>query len=157
MGRIIIVGKGGSGKDYLAKKFIERGFKKDISSTTRPPRENEEHGINYFFLSEEDFMEKVRQGFFYEHKSFNGWLYGCSNEEWHSKNVFIMTPPGVASIRPADRKDCMVIYLDIPEEVRRERLEQRNDADTVERRLQADEEDFKDFKDFDIRITNPEF
>ena len=51
----------------------------------------------------------------------------------------------------------MIIYLDISEDFLIERLSQRNDADSAERRLISDREDFKFFNDFDIRITDPNF
>jgi dephospho-CoA kinase len=51
-----------------------------------------------------------------------------------------------------------VIYLDIPQKVRRERLGERNDKnDSVERRISADIEQFRNFSDFDCKITNENF
>ena len=51
-----------------------------------------------------------------------------------------------------DRKECAVFYLDIPVLLRSERLLSRGDmpGDSIERRLKADEKDFKDFTDFDF-------
>ena len=68
-----------------------------------------------------------------------------------------MTPYGVSKIKPEDRKNSIVIYFDIPLEERRERLMKRSDAVSVDRRLEADEQDFENFTDFDIRITNSNF
>ena len=52
----------------------------------------------------------------------------------------------------------MLFRSNIPEEVRRERLLNRAmPGDTLERRLIADWEDFKDFTDYDVRISNPDF
>jgi dephospho-CoA kinase len=69
-----------------------------------------------------------------------------------------MTPTGIGKLHAADRKSSFIIYIDIPVEVRRERLSQRNDNnDSIERRIQADEKDFETFKDFDIRITDHNF
>ena len=48
-------------------------------------------------------------------------------------------------------------FIDIPKDIRKSRLLNRNDADSVDRRLQTDSEDFNDFKDYDIRITNCDF
>ena len=50
------------------------------------------------------------------------------------------------------------MYIDIPIEIRRERLGGRNDNnDTIERRIQADERDFASFTDFDIKLTDHNF
>ena len=69
-----------------------------------------------------------------------------------------MTPTGISKIKPKDRKETTVIYLDIDMETRRDRLSQRDmPGDSTERRIMADEADFKQFTDFDIRITNTDF
>lgn len=155
--KIILVGKAGAGKNYLMEKLAERGFKPFVSCTTRPKRTNEIDGKDYNFYNEQDFVKLIKLGRFWEHKSFNGWRYGTLQTEWDDKQVFIFTPSGVADISPEERKKCFIIYLDVPLEIRKERLAKRSDADSVDRRIAADEKDFKDFINFDIRITNPNF
>jgi len=69
-----------------------------------------------------------------------------------------MTPKGISHIDPVDRKECTIIYLNIPQEVRRKRLEERAmPGDSIDRRMKADKIDFKDFTDFDIEINNSNF
>jgi guanylate kinase len=69
-----------------------------------------------------------------------------------------MTPDGINQIDPAERKNCTIIYLDIDLETRRNRLYYRGDvSDTIERRIKADEIDFKNFTDFDLIINNKNF
>jgi guanylate kinase len=157
--RIVLAGKAASGKDYLRKRLIARGFVYGISYTSRPPRPTETDGIDYHFISRERFEELISEGYFYEYVEFNGWLYGTANYQWYgSCDVFIMTPHGISKIKPEDRSGTFIIHVDIPLEVRRERLGQRNDNnDQTERRLAADERDFEGFVDFDIRITDPNF
>lgn len=157
--RIILCGKAGSGKDFFRKKLESKGFRYGISYTTRPQREGEVDGKDYWFLSREDFLNRIEAGFFYEYVEFNGWFYGTSNVQFFvNDDVFIMTPHGISLIEPVDRKNSLIIFLDIPIEVRRERLKLRNDSsDLIERRIQADESDFSEFIDFDIRITNHNF
>jgi guanylate kinase len=55
------------------------------------------------------------------------------------------------------RKNSFVIYLNPDESTRIKRLEERNDADSVGRRLIADRRDFSGFFDYDIMITNEDF
>ena len=156
--RVIIVGKGGSGKDHLRKSLSEMGYKYCVSHTSRPPRQGEEDGVDYFFVSIEevsdpDYLEKN----FYEWVTFNGWFYGTSVSEFKQSDLLIMTPSGVEKLRPEVREDSHIIYLDIPEEIRRLRLLSRRDADDVERRLAADQADFLNFADYDEQITDPFF
>jgi guanylate kinase len=151
MKRIIISGKGGSGKDYLRKIMEDFGFTYCKSYTTRPIREGEENGKDYIFIDEKDIPEG---GDLYESVYFNGWFYGTPKDEFDKSNLFIMTPKGISSLKEEDRKKCIIIYVNADEETRRIRMGERKDADDVERRIQADEQDFKDFDAFDITINN---
>ena len=49
-----MVGKAASGKDHLRKRFESRGFKYAVTYTTRPPREGEVNGKDYYFISEDE-------------------------------------------------------------------------------------------------------
>ena len=159
MNKIILVGKAASGKDHLRKVLEGRGFTYGISYTTRPPREGEVDGKDYFFIEEDEFRDRIERNFWYEYVEFNGWLYGTSKDQFYDEcNLFIMTPKGVAHIDPIDRKKCTIIYIDIPIDVRRKRLGNRHmPGDSLERRIQADESDFECFTDYDVRIDNPNF
>lgn len=155
--RIVLVGKAAGGKDHARKLFENRNFSYAVSYTTRPPRVGEENGKDYYFLSVEEFEKMIVEDKFYEYVSFNGWYYGTSNKQFYQDDIFIMTPYGVSQIHSEDRKKTMVIYFDMPLEIRKERLEKRSDADKVERRLLADELDFQNFTDYDLKITDPNF
>ena len=62
---VIILGKTCSGKDTIVNKLIDsHGFKKIVTSTTRPMRKGEKQDITYHFLSEEDFKQKINEGYF---------------------------------------------------------------------------------------------
>jgi len=153
--RLIIVGKGGSGKDHLRKILVERGFRYCVSHTTRPMREGEENGKDYWFIQSSDHVSMA--GDFYEGVFFNEWFYGTSKDEFNKSNLFIMTPGGVAKLSPGDREESLIVYLNIDEETRKNRLEARRDADDVKRRLEADFQDFWEFRDFDFEIKDPNF
>lgn len=154
-GKIIIVGPGGSGKDFLRKKMVDKGFSYGVSFTSRPPRVGEVEGSDYYFRSL-DFFE-ANSDLFLELQEFNGWKYGISKEEFKEKDLFILSPAGLKSLPEDLRKISFVIYLNPQEETRIERLKSRNDADSVERRLIADKKDFFGFYDYDIMITNEDF
>ena len=159
MNKVILIGKAAAGKDHMSKVLEGRGFKYGTSYTTRPPRKGEIDGRDYYFISEEDFKHYAENNFWYEYVQFNGWYYGSSVEQFRNTcNLFVMTPKGVSAINPIERKKCTIIYLDIPLEIRRKRLEERGDVnDKIERRLAADEKDFEGFTDFDIVVNNPNF
>ena len=98
--RIILVGKAASGKDHLRKRFESRGFKYSVSYTTRPPREGEIDGKDYFFITDEQANKMVESNMFYEYAYFNGWLYGKTVEQFYTDDLFIMTPGGISNIKP---------------------------------------------------------
>jgi hypothetical protein len=69
-----------------------------------------------------------------------------------------MTPAGVSRIKPEDRQTSFIIYMDIEMSIRMTRLANRNmPGDSMSRRIKADEMDFTDFNDYDLRITNSDF
>lgn len=156
--RIILVGKAASGKDYLRRILLENGYSTAVSYTTRPARPGEKEGVDYKFISEELAQDYIDDGIFLEYVSFNGWIYGTTREQWNTERVFIMTPAGLSHVKGADRDESFVIYLDIKGEDRLNRLFSRQmPGDSIERRLQADEADFKNFQNYDMLIKSSDF
>jgi guanylate kinase len=156
--RIIIVGRAASGKDHIRKKFEAQGFKYAVSYTTRPPREGEVDGVDYIFISPAEAQVMIKNDDFYEYVEFNGWLYGTSIRQFDEDDVFIMTPTGLAHVDEDSRRKSFVIFIDIDEEIRRERMASRHmPGDSVDRRIEADRKDFENFTNYNIRITNPDF
>jgi guanylate kinase len=157
--KIIIVGHAASGKDYMKKILMEKGYKYDVSYTTRPPREKEINGIDYHFISDEEFNEKIKNEEFLQWDIFpNGFKYGTAISEFNLKKVFIMTPIVLNKISIKSLKECFVIYININEEERRKRLDLRGDYLGTEERIRTDKEIIfsKDF-DFDLEINDKNF
>lgn len=155
--RIILVGKGGSGKDYFKEYLKKMGAEADVSYTTRKPRVGEIKGETYHYVSEEIFNEMEENGAFYEAVTFNGWRYATTVKDWEAKKLCIKTPSGIAQLNAKDIDESIIIYFDIDRNIRHERLSKRKDADDVGRRLAADTLDFHKFDTFHIRVTNENF
>lgn len=165
--KIIIIGQSGAGKSYLERKLAEKGMKPCLKWTTRPMRKFEKQGINYNYISEELFLKNIEDNNFLCCQKFEvtpedsepqTWYYGITLEEFHKSNIFIMTPGEFRDIPLELRKGCCVVYLNIDREIREKRLNNRQDKnDSVKRRLDADEEDFKQSFDYDLGITDPDF
>lgn len=156
--KIILVGKAASGKDFLKRKMQKKGFKAGVSHTTRPARANEVNGEDYHFVDKAKFNEMIVQDKFIEYMEFNGWFYGQTEEDFDKADVMIMSKDGLDMLPKKYRSQCMVIYLDTPVLDRLERLNNRNDLnDSISRRMKTDDEQFESFKDYEIRITNPDF
>jgi guanylate kinase len=158
LSKIIIVGPGASGKDYLRKKFEQKGWKYATTYTTRPIRKNEDNGSDYEYVDVDEFIKLAETDYFMEWCQFNGWYYGTPKHIWDSSNLFIMTPGGLSQIKENVGLDnVFVLYLNPSEEIRYKRLSSRGDADTPKRRIAADVIDFKDFSDYDMQITEANF
>ena len=165
--KVVLLGKSGSGKDFLMRKLVEKGLRGCLKMTSRPPRKHETQWITYEFVTEWIFLEKIKNDEFLCYQKFEvtpegrdpeNWYYGITKQEFQDSQVFIMTPGEFNTINPELRKSCFVVYLDIDREVREKRLYRRNDKnDSVKRRLDADEIDFKYFNDYDLRIKDPDF
>ena len=75
---IVISGPSGAGKGTICKALLEKhkNIYLSVSATTRTPREGEVEGVNYYFLTKEDFEEKVRNNGFLEYANVHGNFYG---------------------------------------------------------------------------------
>ena len=165
--KCVIIGPSGSGKDHLMRKLVERGLKGCLKWTTRPQRKHEKQGITYNFVSDNQFTESINENKFLAYQTFyvtpegrqpETWHYGVTLEEFNESQVFIMTPGEFINLTPEMRKGCFVVYLDIDRRVRESRLLGRQDKnDSITRRLDADDIDFQEYKDYDLKITDPEF
>lgn len=158
--KIVIVGKGASGKNFLLKRLESRGFRHLVSHTTREMRPGETDGVEYHFTDREGFDKMISEGKLIEFQTFNGNLYGSSVDEWEKSDVMILAPQGVGNIKTLGlRSGCFIIYIDVPYEVRKGRLEARGccTPEDIEERLESDEKEFDGFTEYDLRVTDPEF
>jgi guanylate kinase len=165
--KCLVVGKSGAGKDFLLRNLIKKGLIGCLKMTTRPQRKYETQGVTYDFVTDTSFKEKIENDEMLCYQTFNvtpegkdpeTWYYGITKTEFERAQVFIMTPGEFVCIDTETRKNCFVVYLDIDREIREDRISGRNDKnDSVQRRLDADEEDFKGFGDYDLRVTDPDF
>jgi len=81
---LVVSGPSGSGKTSLARVVCEELGEKayfSISSTTRPIREGEKEGVDYFFLSKDEFIKDIEEGYFLEWAEVHGNFYGTSKRQ----------------------------------------------------------------------------
>jgi len=156
---IVLVGKSGSGKTVIVEEMKKLGYEKLVTYTTRPMRDGEIEGKDYFFLTMDEFDKREREGFFGEAVSYNTSnglaKYGMSVEsltDKENKRVTILNPAGLEIIRQKGLNPYTV-YLDVDENVILERLKKRGDDDKeIETRLRTDANDFERFES-DVRIN----
>ena len=148
---LALFGKSGSGKDTIQKWIVSHmpQTKGIVSCTTRPARDYETDGIDYHFLSTEDFAKKVLNGDMLEATSFNDWFYGTSINELTENTVAI----GVFNIQGIDcllqdpRLEILPVLISVPKDKQRlirilNREDNPNCAEIC-RRFLTDEADFQ--------------
>ena len=154
--RIIIIGKGSSGKNYLAN-ILSKEFSITLSPmyTTRTSRKGEVHGKDYYFVDNQFFNHFKETGFF--RCTINRkWSYGLSKIDWLTYNLFILTPIYLKQIHKKELDESIVIYVDTDEETILERLKRRQAIGCLDdqiRRFESDKKDFDDFQNYDIRLN----
>lgn len=159
---IAIIGKAGSGKDTILKELIKQypNLHEIVSCTTRPKREKETEGVDYFFLSDEQFADKILNDEFLECTLFNNWGYGTSLDSVMADkiNVGVFNPAGIDILKEDPRVNLTVFQIEASDKSRLlrqlNREENPNVAEII-RRYKTDESDFNAI-DFDKIILSNE-
>ena len=164
-GRLFIVaGCSGVGKGTLLKLFREKNpqIKLSISATTRQPRQGEQDGVNYFFISKEEFQESVKNNEFLEWAEFSGNFYGTKKsfvEKTLAKGQNLILEIEVQGAKQVKEKmpEAISIFIMPPSlEELEERLRGRKteSEEAIQKRLGEAAREIEAGKNFDYRIVN---
>lgn len=151
---MIIVGKSCSGKSKLQERFTKFGLKSAILTTSRPQREDEVDGETYHFRSKFEMQIINDNDGFVDIQSYRQFDYALSYEEFNRSDVIILTPKNILSLgEQGFLDDSLVIYIETSHDIRYKRtLERASEYDDKNRRWVEDDEDFKDFNDYDMKL-----
>ncbi|WP_170363457.1 guanylate kinase [Ruegeria arenilitoris] len=163
---IILSSPSGAGKSTLARRLMEWDTELEfsISATTRAPRPGEEHGREYYFLSEDDFRQQVSNGQMLEHAHVFGNFYGSPagpvREAIQSGRdvLFDVDWQGEVQIRNSELgKHALSIFI-LPPSIKelRRRLETRgqDSADVISKRMMKSWDEISHWGYYDYVLIN---
>jgi guanylate kinase len=163
----VISAPSGAGKTSLVAEMLRADslLGVSVSHTTRPMRDGEQDGVNYHFVSREQFEEMINRGDFLEHADVFGNYYGTS-QVWvretlaQGRDVILeIDQQGAAQVRRL-APECVSIFIVPPSaEILRQRLVGRGtDApEVIERRLAEAEAECSHAVEFDYLVVNDDF
>ena len=166
---LVVSGPSGSGKTSLAREVCKE--LKDlayfsISTTTRKIRDGEKDGVDYFFISEEEFLKDVEDGYFLEWAEVHGNFYGTSKRQINEalkkgKIVFLdIDVQGYESVKKEYASITTGVFVTTPnEKVLKERLLNRNteSKESLEIRLINALKEMKKISEYDYLLINDDF
>jgi len=163
---VVLSGPSGAGKDALLARLRERGrpYHFVVTATTRPPRPGERDGVDYIFLTEEAFRERLERGGFLEYARVYGFWYGVPRDQVaraleEGKDVVLKVDVQGARTIKGLAPEAVFIFLVPPsvEELER-RLRQRKteDPSALALRLATAQEELAHLPMFDYLVLNPD-
>lgn len=160
----IIAGPSGVGKGTIIKELLNSNpnLCLSISSTTRKPRINETNGINYFFLTEEEFKQNIKNNNFLEWAIYNNNYYGTSitqvkNAIENNKSIILeIEIQGAIQIMKKCEDAVSIFILPPSYDELEKRLRGRNteDEQTIQNRLKITQNELEIGKKFKYSIIN---
>ncbi|MGI8595356.1 MAG: guanylate kinase [Solirubrobacteraceae bacterium] len=160
----VITGPSGVGKGTLIRSLRERvpEIELSVSATTRAPRPGERNGVDYHFLSDEEFDRRLAVGDFVEHASYSGRRYGTLRSELARRLeagvpvVLEIEVQGARQVRVA-MPDAIQVFIAPPSiEALRARLVGRgtDDAEQIEARMRTAREELAAQPEFSHVVVN---
>ena len=166
-GKVIIVSApSGSGKSTIIRYLLSKGVNLSfsVSATSRPPRGTEQNGVEYFFLTLEEFMEKVKNNEFLEYEEvYPGRFYGTLKApveqqlEQGYNVVFDVDVKGGCSIKNYFKENALGIFIQPPsiEELRNRLVKRGTDTpEVIEDRIARAEYELTFAPKFDVVVVN---
>lgn len=163
---LIVAAPSGTGKSTIIGYLMQQGlnFHFSISATSRPPRGTEQDGVEYYFLTPEDFKARLDRGEFLEHcEVYPGRYYGTLRSEVDSRlergeNVVLdLDVIGAMAIKEAYGDRALSLYIQPPSiDVLRQRLEGRgtDTPDVIDQRIARAEFELSFAPKFDAVVVN---
>ncbi len=161
----VISGCSGVGKGTVINEFMKRNsddFILSVSCTTRNPRPNETDGVNYFFISKEEFEQNIKDGKFLEYACFAGNYYGTKKKYIQQKmdegyNVLLeIDTQGALQVKEKMSESILIFIAPPSVEELEHRLRGRHteDEETIQKRLAQVKIELERSQKYDYTVIN---
>jgi len=164
---IIFSAPSGAGKSTIVKHLIDHSgidFGFSISATSRALRGTEKHGVEYFFMTTEEFKQKIAEGAFIEYEEvYNGCFYGTLKSEVErvlnsgKHMLFDVDVKGGLSIKKLYGEQALAVFVQPPsvEELHRRLVNRATDSEEmIAKRVSKAEWEMQFAPEFDLIIVN---
>jgi guanylate kinase len=164
---VVLSAPSGAGKTTIAHRLLERnpGWRFSVSATTRSRRPSERDGIDYHFLTIEQFKEKIAEHDLVEWEEIYGNFYGTLKSEVarslgsgsDARVIFDVDVKGALAIRQAFPGDAFLIFIAPPsmEELKRRlRMRQTETPESIQRRIDRAQMEMAMQPEFDVVVVN---
>jgi guanylate kinase len=162
---VVISGPSGVGKSTVRQAlFSMKGHKLSysVSMTTRPPRASETHGVDYYFVSQEEFKRRIGEGLFLEHAEFVGQFYGTPLDKVEElldqgrEVVLEIETEGALQVRSKMPEAILIFIVPPTKDALYQRLRTRGteDAYQLEKRILKANKEFKLAHKYDYIVVN---
>lgn len=161
-----ILGRSGVGKDTLANVVCEEmNLNKVVSRTTREPREREVDGINYHFLTKEDYWADKKENRVCAYTQIGDNYYWTTEYDVLSSDIYIIDPQGLETLKSKINKldtRIVTIYITSPlgENIKRGYLRSPSDYEKLLNKMSAEDSQFTEYETkaaYDYIIHNVHF
>ncbi len=161
---IVFSGPSGVGKGTVLKAFLaeREHVALSISATTRQPREGEENGVHYYFLSREEFEQRIENNLMLEYAQYNGNYYGTPKDKVDEalakgKDIVLeIEVQGALKVKEQCPNALLVFVMPPSWQELRDRLTGRGteDAETIEKRLNIAKQEMAQALHYDYILVN---
>ncbi len=158
----VLSGPSGCGKDTVIKclKMVRDDIFLSVSCTTRAPRENEREGVDYYYITSDQFRQMIENGEILEYNYYAGNYYGTSRRELNRGlaegkiMVLVIDVNGAHNVRKLYPDATLVFLLPPSIDVLRQRIAGRGLTNDVEERMKIAIAEIADAGSFDYRLVN---
>ena len=167
---IVISSPSGAGKTSICKELLklDRKIRPSISVTTRKPRNNETDGVDYIFVSDDDFNEQISKGNFLEYANVFSNKYGTlasTTEKLLSDNydvLFDIDWQGTQQLSQNNNNILTIFILppnkaEIERRLKKRETENSESINIVSERMSKFEDELSHWKEYDYVVTNDNF